>query len=95
MADEKRPPRTPIVLSPEALFRYQIVSAVRARELSGQRTDLAVRTVAGQRHLTLDGQEKTVGVRSIYRWLADLDADGPSAGSTTAPARLSADREGP
>jgi putative transposase len=78
MADQKRPPRTPLVLSPEALFRYQVVSAVRARELSGQRTDLAVRTVAGQRHLTLDGQVKTVGVRSIYRWLADLDADGPS-----------------
>jgi hypothetical protein len=35
MADKKSP-RTPLVLSPEALFRYQIVSAVKARELSGQ-----------------------------------------------------------
>jgi hypothetical protein len=36
MADKKSP-RTPLMLSPEALFRYQIVSAVKARERSRAR----------------------------------------------------------
>ncbi len=50
----KRPkPRTPLVLSPEALFRYQIVAAVKARELAGLGTDAAVREVAAQHWLTL------------------------------------------
>ena len=38
MAD-RRSPRTLLMLSPEALFRYQNVSAVKARALSAQRTD--------------------------------------------------------
>jgi hypothetical protein len=86
MADKKSP-RTPLVLSPEALFRYQIVSAVKARELSGQGTDAAVREVAGQHHLTIAGEQKTAGVRSIYRWLAELDRDGPSGIETAQPER--------
>jgi len=75
MADKKSP-RTPITLSPEALFRYQIISAVKARELSGQGMDAAVREVAAQQHVTLDGKQKSAAVRSIYRWLAELDRDG-------------------
>lgn len=63
-------PRTPLLLSHDALFRYQIVSAVRARELGGQRTDTAVRQVAAQTHLTLAGEQKTAAIRSIYRWRA-------------------------
>jgi putative transposase len=86
MADKKSP-RTPLVLSPEALFRYQIVSAVKARELSGQGTDAAVREVAGQHHLTIAGEPKTAAVRSIYRWLAELDRDGPSGIETAKPER--------
>lgn len=86
MADKKSP-RTPLVLSPEALFRYQIVSAVKARELSGQGTDAAVREVAAQHHLTIAGEEKTCAVRSIYRWLAELDRDGPSGIETARPER--------
>src|SRR5262245_34908495 len=78
-------PRTPLVLSPEALFRYQIVSAVKARELSGQGTDTAVREVAAQYHLTLAGERKTVSVRSIYRWLAELDCDGTAGIETARP----------
>jgi putative transposase len=86
MAD-KKPPRTPLTLSPEALFRYQIVSAVKARELSGQGIDAAVREVAAQRHLTLAGEQKTAAVRSIYRWLAELDRDGASGIETARPER--------
>jgi hypothetical protein len=72
MADRK-PPRTPLVLSPEALFRYQIVSAVTARALSGQGMDAAVRAVAAQTHQTPAGESTTVSVRSVYRWLAEDD----------------------
>src|SRR4029077_7799996 len=87
MADRK-PPRTPLVLSPEALFRYQIVSAVKARELSGQGMDAAVREVAAQQHLALAGEQKPAAVRSIYRWLAELDRDGPSGIETARPERV-------
>ena len=86
MPDQKSP-RTPLVLSPEALFRYQIVSAVKARELSGQGTDAAVREVAAQHHLTIAGEQKTCAVRSIYLWLAELDRDGPSGIETAQPER--------
>src|SRR5262245_49047912 len=81
---DRNPPRTPLVLTPEALFRYQIVSAVRARAVSGQGTEAAVRAVAAQPHLTPAGELRTVSVRSIYRWLAEHDADGP-ADVATAP----------
>ena len=87
MADKKSP-RTPITLSPEALFRYQIISAVKARELSGQGMDAAVREVAAQQHVTLDGKQKSAAVRSIYRWLAELDRDGPSGIETERPERV-------
>ncbi len=86
MADKKSP-RTPLVLSPEALFRYQIVSAVKACELSGQPVDAAVREVAAQHHLTIAGEHKTCAVRSIYRWLAELDREGPSGIETAQAAR--------
>jgi putative transposase len=85
MADKKSP-RTPLVLSPDALFRYQIISAVKARELSGQGTDAAVREVAAQHHLTITGEQKTCAVRSIYRWLAELEREGPSGIETARPA---------
>ncbi|HMG54569.1 MAG TPA: hypothetical protein VK601_13825, partial [Kofleriaceae bacterium] len=77
MAD-RRLPRTPLVLSPEALFRYQIVSAVKARAFSGQGMDAAVRAVAAQTHRTPAGESRAVSVRSIYRWLAAQDHDEPA-----------------
>lgn len=86
MADKKSP-RTPLVLSPEALFRYQIVSAVKARALSGQPVDAAVREVAAQQHLTIAGEHKSCAMRSIYRWLAELDREGPSGIEAAQPAR--------
>ncbi len=82
----RRPPRTSLVLSPEALFRYQIVSAVKARVLSGQRTDAAVREVAAQTHLTPAGDSRAVSVRSIYRWLAEAAHAPPADAEPVAPA---------
>ena len=87
MAD-RRSPRTPLVLSPEALFRYQIVSAVKARALSGQRMDAAVRAVAAQTHLTPAGEPRAVSVRTIYRWLAEPDRDEPADPEPASPARV-------
>jgi putative transposase len=81
-------PRTPLVLSPEALFRYQIVSAVKARELSGQGTEAAVHEVAAQTHWTPASEHRTVSVRSIYRWLAEQDRDGLTGIETARPARV-------
>jgi len=57
--------RTPLTLSPEPLFLYLIVLPVKARNLSGQGTDAAVRKVAAQHYLPLTGEEKTSAVRSI------------------------------
>lgn len=85
---EKKSPRTPVLLSPEALFRFQVVSAVRARELGGQATDAAVREIAAQKHLTLAGEVQTAGIRSIYRWLAELDREGADGIETKKPKRL-------
>lgn len=85
MAD-RRPSRTPLVLSPETLFRYQIVSAVKARALSGQRTDAAVREVAAQTHLTPAGEPRAVSIRSIYRWLAEQGRDEPADPEPAQPA---------
>jgi putative transposase len=84
---KKTKPRAPLVLSPEALFRYQIIAAVKARELGGLGTDAAVREVAAQPQLTLDGEQKRAAVRSIYRWLAELERDGPRGIETAQPAR--------
>jgi transposase InsO family protein len=89
----RRPPRPSLVLSPEALFRYQIVSAVKARVLSGQRVDAAVREVAARPHLTPGGELRLVSVRSLYRWLAERDddhgdRDEPAGDEATPPAPM-------
>lgn len=80
------PPRTPLVLTPEALFRYQIVSTVRARVLAGQGMEATVRAVAAQPHLTPAGELRTVSGRSIYRWLAAHDRDGAASAAPTSAA---------
>jgi len=84
--EDHRPLRTSPLLSPEALFRYQIVSAVQARTLSGQRMDAAVRAVAAQTHRTPAGESTTVSVRSIHRWLAEQDRDEPAGPEPVSPA---------
>lgn len=76
MSDEKRTPKLLLQLSPEALLRYQLVSAVKAKELGGMTCADAVREVAAERHLTVTGAPVTVSARSIYRWLKDHKADG-------------------
>jgi len=55
--------------SPESLFRYQVVSAVRARVLGDESLAAAVREVASQTHRTIDGTPRRVKERTLYRWL--------------------------
>lgn len=61
---------------PEALFRFLLVSRVRAMVSAGQPVTETVRQVAGEVHPTLDGRSRTVGVRTLFRWLAAFEAGG-------------------
>jgi len=61
--------------SPEALFRFLIVSAVRALELQGYRRSDAVRDVAARAH-PLGMVLKRVSERTIWRWLPAYEQDG-------------------
>jgi transposase InsO family protein len=70
----------PIRLSPEALFRYQLVSAVRVRTLAGVPAARAVSEVATLVHTG----GRTVSERSLYRWLRAYEEHGPSALETRA-----------
>lgn len=63
-------------LSKEALFRYQVVSLVRARLLGGGRRADAVREVAALDHALPGGRLRRVSVRSVYRWLASYESGG-------------------
>lgn len=74
MPEESR--RSLLSVSRAALFRYQVVSEVRARRLAGEPLARAVRAVAKTTHVTLSGEHRTVGVRSIYRWLKDYQQGG-------------------
>jgi transposase InsO family protein len=56
--------------SPEALFRYLVVSKVLARAADGLSMPQAMRAVAEEAHMTLAGSWRRVSVRTLYRWLA-------------------------
>ncbi len=56
--------------SPEALFRYLVVSKVLARAAAGLSLSRAMRAVADEAHMTLAGSWRRVSVRTLYRWLA-------------------------
>jgi len=55
--------------SAEALFRYTVVSQVLARELRSEPRASAVAAVADRPHRTVSGRLRTVGRRTLYRWL--------------------------
>ena len=63
-------------LSPQALFRYQVVSAVKVRVLGGMKVAQAVRDVLGLPHQDLSGQPRQVSERSVYRWLDAYEQQG-------------------
>jgi transposase InsO family protein len=65
--DEESPAAPP---SPEALFRFFVVSQVLARVLRGERLAHAVALTAREVHPVSGGGSKLVGKRTIYRWLS-------------------------
>jgi putative transposase len=65
-----------LVNDPEALFRFVLVSRVRVEVEAGRKVSQAVRRVAGEVHLTFDGKPRTVGERTLYRWLAAFGKKG-------------------
>lgn len=68
--------RAPTPPSSEAIFRYVVVSRVLTRVQQGQKQADAVRAVAGEAHLTLDGARRLAGKRTIYRWLSAFREHG-------------------
>ena len=62
--------------SHKALFRYQVVSQVLSRMLSGERRAQAVPAVASMRHRFFDGRVWRVSVRTLYRWLRAHESQG-------------------
>jgi transposase InsO family protein len=66
----------PRPLSPDALLRYQVVSLVRARLLTGVDLATAVAEVAAMDHATPGDELRRVSARSVYRWVARYDEGG-------------------
>jgi transposase InsO family protein len=62
--------------SEKALFRYHVVSLVRARLLSGEELGSAVQAVASMGHATSSGALRRVSARTVYRWVAAFDRSG-------------------
>jgi transposase InsO family protein len=60
----------------EALFRYQVISRVRALELGGAVRAEAVGEVAGGEHFASAGVLRKVSTRTLYRWLAAYNEGG-------------------
>lgn len=58
-----------IITSAEALFRFQVVSAVLSRFRGGMKLKDAVAEVKSQRHPEFDGTTRLVGKRTVYRWV--------------------------
>jgi len=79
-------------LTPQALFRYQVVSAVQVRVLAGMNVAQAVREVLKLSHQDLSGQLRRVSERSVYRWLDAYEREG-LAGLESQPRRQVSDSE--
>jgi transposase InsO family protein len=60
----------------EALFRYLLVARVGAFVESGGKVSRAVERVAGEVHVTLTGERRRVGMRTLYRWLSRYEEAG-------------------
>ena len=63
-------------LSPQALFRYQLVSAVQTRVLAGIALSEAIRDVIALPHPDAWGRLREVSERTLYRWLDAYQQQG-------------------
>ncbi len=76
---ENDPSKPRLRPSPESLFRYSLVSLVLNHEHRGLVRPEAIKHVAAQRHIDLEGNDRTVSTRTLYRWLSDFEQGGPDA----------------
>ena len=67
-----------VTVSPVALFRYQVVCHVLARELGGYKRSEAVTVTCSMKHPSPEGRARTVKVRTLYRWLSAFGQRGIS-----------------
>jgi len=72
-------PAHPLRPDPESLFRYSLVSQVLNHEHRGLVRPEAIEKVAAQRHIDLEGKDRTVSTRTLYRWLSAFEQGGPDA----------------
>ncbi len=68
--------KRPLILSPQALLRYQAVSQVEARVLAGKPLADAIGEVLALPHVDLQGQPVKLSERTLYRWSAAYRKDG-------------------
>jgi transposase InsO family protein len=74
MSTPRYPPRQKP--SPEALFRFQVVSDVLTRVLRGELRPDAIMAAVAQPHATAHGELRHVSSRTAYRWLAAYTEQG-------------------
>ncbi len=60
----------------DALFRYQVVSQVLSRQHRGEPRPEAIDGVSRIVQITVDGRQRLVSKRTIYRWIAAYKAKG-------------------
>lgn len=79
--DGSKLPANPFAPSPEALFRFHVVSQVVAGVRAGRPQAVVVKEVASRAHLSWDGnfRLRKASARSVYRWLAAFSAGGISS----------------
>ncbi len=73
---EPKKKKQALASSPQALFRYQVVSAVLAWMLGGQPRAGAVQRAADMVHPYLDGTPRRLSPRTVYRWLSAYQMEG-------------------
>ncbi len=74
--DASKAPNRP---DPESLFRYSLVSLLLNHEHRGLARPEAIGAVAAQRHFDLEGKERSVSTRTLYRWLSQFEQGGADA----------------
>ena len=60
----------------DALFRYLVVSQVLSKEHKGESRPEIIDAVSRIVHVTVDGRQRLVSKRSIYRWIAAYEDKG-------------------
>lgn len=81
-----------ISITQEALLRYQVVSEVRSRVLSGMAVDAAITEVLELEHTDVTGRPLRLSKRTIYRWLSTFKDGGVSALERASRQRISDSR---